>query len=493
MKRLFLAILLMLPSAALAYEPPVLENPKVCTIPTSGGSCSFGVNEDGIVKFPDAIVTGPVGITGGRNVHVTAGHIRLGRSSRTTMGFNEPQNVFVEGLHLDSSGYCDIFGIRNKTNNPNVSFTFQNIYAEGPKYNVVNGDCHGDLIQIQDESAVGNLTLRVENFVGVTDAQGLFLPGRWEGQHSVELRNVYIRMDNPHGYGLLWFSAAHRPTVFIDPPYPVTLENVWVDWNGGSEQLYPKTGTVVNGQYVWPPEELITGVVNYGFDVDEAAFKAHVGLTYDPEYFGSEPAPDPAPDPVPDLNLANASTMLANSENFDPNNPVEGLWDKCVDGSSACSPGDGAITSFWVEFDLGQLHDLTQARLFGDATGAWVSRLWGLEHKVNAGDPWTTAVAADAFANEWLTEDLNIRARYILLTVHGGAATQAREFELLGTVVPDSDPVPDPDPVPVPDPDPIPDPEPDPIPDPIPEPDPAVIPQWFTDWCFETHHKHDCQ
>lgn len=483
MKYLLLAILLALPSAALAYEPPVLENPKTCNIFAGGGNCNFGFSEDGIVNFPDEIVYGKVTISGGRNLIVGPGHVKANPGNHYAIAFNSPNNVFIEGMHVDANGQCDAFALRNQRGVQAV-FTFKNVFIEGPVYNnpdVLTGSCHGDIIQNQNEGGGGGLTLRLENFIGVTDAQGLFIPCRSSGHCRTELKNVLIRAVPGNGSPLVWFSSPR----YNDAPYPVTLEDVWVDHQTDG-QFYPETRIIGAQTVTWPSESLITGVINRGSGAwNEAEFKATVGLNYNtPE---PDPTPEPEPDPTPDLNLANAATMSANSNNFDPNNPVEGMWDKCVDGSTICSPGDGAITSFWVEYDLGQLYDLTQARLFGDASGTWVSRSWTFEYKANAGDPWTLAFTDDgAFVNDWRVYAVTAQARHVRVTVYGDAATQAREFELLGTVA--TAPVPDPTPDPTPDP--VPDPEPDPIPEP--DPVPSVIPQWFTDWCLDTHHQRSC-
>jgi hypothetical protein len=59
--------------------------------------------------------------------------------------------------------------------------------------------------------------------------------------------------------------------------------------------------------------------------------------------------------------------------------------------TAECTAGAGNISSFWIEFDLGRLHDLSSARLFGDAEGNWWSSTWTLRYKQNLGDPWSTA------------------------------------------------------------------------------------------------------
>jgi F5/8 type C domain len=129
--------------------------------------------------------------------------------------------------------------------------------------------------------------------------------------------------------------------------------------------------------------------------------------------------------------------MIRHSNNFASDHPVEHLWDGCLEGTPECTAGAGNIASFWIEFDLGKLHDLSSVRLFGDANGNWWSTTWTLEYKQNLGDPWSTAFKnVSAFLNDWSTQSLHIAARYVRVTVSGNQsqrATQARELELYGT------------------------------------------------------------
>ncbi len=76
--------------------------------------------------------------------------------------------------------------------------------------------------------------------------------------------------------------------------------------------------------------------------------------------------------------LVSSTTMRDNSQNFALDHPVVNLWDGCTDTTPQCTSGAGNIASFWVEFDFGQLYDLSQARLFGDVDGNWLSSSWSL-------------------------------------------------------------------------------------------------------------------
>jgi F5/8 type C domain len=145
----------------------------------------------------------------------------------------------------------------------------------------------------------------------------------------------------------------------------------------------------------------------------------------------------------PTGSLANSLTMTATSQNFAVDHPVEHLWDGCVDGTSTCTSGNSTASSFWIEFDLQKLYDLSTARVFGDADENWVSNSWTLMYKNNSTDPWTTAFAnSNAFGNQWFSRDLaGVKARYIRVEVNGSiVGTQARELEIYGTVSTSSPP-----------------------------------------------------
>jgi hypothetical protein len=131
--------------------------------------------------------------------------------------------------------------------------------------------------------------------------------------------------------------------------------------------------------------------------------------------------------------LVNSSSHIANSGNFASDHPVSNLWDGCLDGTPTCTSGKSGVSSFWVEFDFGSLHDLTLARLYGDADGSWVSRSWSLKIKHSLSDQWVSVFEhQDALFNGWSVRELATSARYVRVDVYGGASTQARELEIYG-------------------------------------------------------------
>ena len=142
--------------------------------------------------------------------------------------------------------------------------------------------------------------------------------------------------------------------------------------------------------------------------------------------------------------LANNTTLRGSSNNFSTGYEALKLWDGCYEGASynsnTCTTGGRDISSFWLEFDFGKIYDISQARLYGDADGEWVSKTWTLKYKKDLSDIWTVVFSdKNAFINSWLTEALNIKARYIRMEVLGDninfspGRVQARELEIYGT------------------------------------------------------------
>jgi parallel beta-helix repeat protein len=140
----------------------------------------------------------------------------------------------------------------------------------------------------------------------------------------------------------------------------------------------------------------------------------------------------------PSSSLTNSNTMIANSNNFASNRQVENLWDGCTSVSDdSCTSGNTGISSFWIEFDLGNSYTLNIARLFGDAEGTWTSKTWQLQYKLNSGDAWTTAFSnVNVFFNDWSEQQLDIDARYVRVEVFSDTGgVQARELEIYGTIL----------------------------------------------------------
>ena len=146
------------------------------------------------------------------------------------------------------------------------------------------------------------------------------------------------------------------------------------------------------------------------------------------------------------VSILDASHIIASSNNFDIEHLPALLFDNCVLITVGCSTGTDLAESFWIEFDLGGLYDLTAANIFGDTNGTWQSRTWTLETKQNNNDAYQTVFSdKDIFGDQWFAQTLSDTARYVKLTVTGTAGSgkvQAMEFALDGTLNTTPPPVP---------------------------------------------------
>jgi hypothetical protein len=143
--------------------------------------------------------------------------------------------------------------------------------------------------------------------------------------------------------------------------------------------------------------------------------------------------------PPSGTNLLNSNTYIAGSDTntYDSCYQLENLWDDDTSsGVCGATIGGSGITSAAPQFDLGQLHDITLANVFGDADGSWVCNTWKFEHKQESGDSWTEAWgSASCNSNDWDVHDsLSITARYLRLTFSATTNLQVREAVVNGTV-----------------------------------------------------------
>ena len=135
-----------------------------------------------------------------------------------------------------------------------------------------------------------------------------------------------------------------------------------------------------------------------------------------------------------DVNLANGHTLIDHSDNFDPGSPVDGLWDGDASGELSASPGSGESDSFRVEYDFGKPNRISMVRLFGEATGDWVSKYYTVETRKRDSDEWFALIDnADCFAGQWFETKTDDSVRHIRLTVTGditAGSVRARAFEV---------------------------------------------------------------
>ncbi len=133
--------------------------------------------------------------------------------------------------------------------------------------------------------------------------------------------------------------------------------------------------------------------------------------------------------------LSLADLAVSDSENFAARQPVDRLFDGCLGTRPGCAAGTESDETLWVRFDLGAVHELGSARLFGDTRHEWVSREWSLRYRADDG-PWQVAFAdRSAYVDGWVFLALHsIHARWVEVAVRGdpGQGAEAAELELYG-------------------------------------------------------------
>jgi hypothetical protein len=140
--------------------------------------------------------------------------------------------------------------------------------------------------------------------------------------------------------------------------------------------------------------------------------------------------------PKPEQLLSSAAAVVLDSANFKLNQPSSKLFDGLV-GSTESHKAAAAKHVIWVILDLGDVHQLTRARLFGDADGTYKSAVWSLSISDAVDGPWTEVfVDRPSLGNQWFEEPLgDLSARFVLVEITGSGTfgyVEARELEIYG-------------------------------------------------------------
>jgi hypothetical protein len=225
-------------TSGLTWAPPTLTNPITVVIPGTPRTVILDSTKDYIIKMPN-VVTDHLMIQGGRNIVMIGGEINIinqGANAtiidRTALKLrNNTGIVHIEGLLIHGEDLTE--GIQIAA--PQATVQLQNIRIEDVHaHDQVNfSDNHPDLIQ----SWGGYKALRVDQFTGSSDYQGIFL----KCDSGCPLGPTHLKRVNIIGLPTARYLFWVNPAVGTGT---VTLDNVWVDvpverQNGLKSAVYP--------------------------------------------------------------------------------------------------------------------------------------------------------------------------------------------------------------------------------------------------------------
>lgn len=271
----------------LRWAPPPLATPVVVDVTRRFFRAEFGPDEDVLLVMPgyrgpdghpnpeDGARTADLEITGGRNIRVIGGENGSGR-----MAFKETRgSVFVEGVSFTLDPGKDAINVGG------TAGTGPDVYLQAISVSGVRGSfdtVHADIFQ--PHGPLGHV--RIDRLSGSSDYQGLFLAPQ-APVLGADLSRIDLRYegDAPGPTYLLWFTEAGTP------PYPVTLDDVWIKPRAGQstarDAVWPPAGedslgarTDAAGRACWPPDSRITGCVHEGVPPEGRFVPADIGRDY---------------------------------------------------------------------------------------------------------------------------------------------------------------------------------------------------------------------
>jgi hypothetical protein len=217
----------------LRWAPPALTAPTTIDVGTGDTYLKLDVTRDYILKMPQVTKAGRLAFSGGRNVVVKGGSIRLPAGSFHQHAIHVAHNVgtvHLEGLLIDGSSGIDQDAIQ--INSPDSVFQIQNLRVLGLRGSF--GGYHADVVQPYG----GVKTLRIDRLSASSNYQGLFLRPDLGPIGSMDIRQVDLSYDMAgaiEGGYLVWLTTGCATA-------PATFEQVYV---------YPRSGKSL-GQSVWP-------------------------------------------------------------------------------------------------------------------------------------------------------------------------------------------------------------------------------------------------
>lgn len=255
------------PAPPLSWAPPTLDRPVVLRVVPGLGEYRMDPARDYRVVLPPEPFerVGGLTLTGGRNVTLVGGEIRIPRvpvlapepDRRALLLQGQTGSVHVEGLHLTGDGLGEGIDLYQ----PHAdAVTIENVRCEQLWTGPVDADVHSDVIQTWS----GPRMLRVDRLTGITAYQGLMLGSRQTGppMATADLRNVSLIGSYPDNV------TPPQYLVNDDDPVPeMRLDNMWCGARGKLNAFTPAASPrakLVNRGL--PPVDLVlAGSVGCGY------------------------------------------------------------------------------------------------------------------------------------------------------------------------------------------------------------------------------------
>lgn len=279
-------------TTALRWSPPAQSGPTIVDLTNTGTYFpTFADDEDVIINMPETIRDNGanIGITGGRHVRVIGGYHR-GRLVATDV----TGSIWYEGILIDLVDHAtptDAFVVAGTTDVHAPDVYIQNCRAQGVKGE--DAGTHGDCIQAYDD--IG--TIRIHNFTGITDYQGIFLPHgdaitaaefsrinmRWSDLSASVFRSLFFirRTDSsPNGATVSYpvdFVECYAQTP-VDGDLATTDDTVWpgVGETIGEEDV-GATESAIGARWDWTTGMVLRGMPPGGDFVQDGV---NCGLGY---------------------------------------------------------------------------------------------------------------------------------------------------------------------------------------------------------------------
>ncbi len=209
----------------LTLKPPALESPTTVYPTNTYRDLRLDPTKDYVVKMPPYPLQASYGlqISGGRNVVLVGGHIRIpwqgdrptGHMRRALYLKDQRGTIHVEGLLLDGPDISEGINLDQRSGGK-VQLANIRVVGLHARDNVKFTDTHPDVIQTWG----GPTELHVDGLTGTTNYQGFFLNPTEFGSPTPRLfsfRRVNLVGAPTAGY-LLWQSS----------PVPTRIDDVWV-------------------------------------------------------------------------------------------------------------------------------------------------------------------------------------------------------------------------------------------------------------------------